>query len=375
MSSLLPSTLYSTLYIHISNRSKPPNVPRFHSECTIRFYTEHCRSVSNIIHVLQAHHSTNPDVPCGICGLTDGVLVRCAFGQHCQALMHPLCARNVGMYVTTKKEGTGRGTARMYCDRHGHIQRAKDLAKGGGGGRGGVSGEDLEQHALTAAQERKLQKEKALQQIASKEREYMLLHDVRLELEQIRLMLERITRREKQKKAVVTALRELHEAQVRHVGATMGQGAGAGQPPLPPPPPPPILDVDPIPAPRPLGEAEGATTAASPAPEIFLPPPPALLVAPTAGGAGVASPSSHQAKKAAGGKAGPGKKRKEPTPPGAAPADDTQGAAGQPATRGGRGGGKKAKTSEAEAGAGGTTAEEPPARRQRPPRAAAASLM
>ena len=68
--------------------------------------------------------------PCSICNRSDGAVVRCNYG-HCATGFHPLCGRNVGLYLTLR-EGGSKPTPRVYCCMHSDIQRRKDLQTGMG---------------------------------------------------------------------------------------------------------------------------------------------------------------------------------------------------------------------------------------------------
>lgn len=116
--------------------------------------------------------------PCEICGEQKGAVVPCSFG-HCQSYFHPLCARNAELYMPVRDGQGGRVHYRIYCGRHGSIQRAKDDANP-------VAG---------LAAERKVAHDRAMQALQAKERDYETLYSIRLELESVRIMLERICKR------------------------------------------------------------------------------------------------------------------------------------------------------------------------------------
>ena len=68
--------------------------------------------------------------PCSICNRSDGAVVRCNYG-HCATGFHPLCGRNVGLYLAMRESGS-KLTPRVYCCLHSDIQRRKDQQPGTG---------------------------------------------------------------------------------------------------------------------------------------------------------------------------------------------------------------------------------------------------
>ena len=67
---------------------------------------------------------------CSICNRSDGAVVRCNYG-HCASGFHPLCGRNVGLYLAMR-EGGSKPIPRVYCCLHSDIQRRKDQQTGMG---------------------------------------------------------------------------------------------------------------------------------------------------------------------------------------------------------------------------------------------------
>ncbi|KAG1679166.1 hypothetical protein FOA52_000522 [Chlamydomonas sp. UWO 241] len=60
------------------------------------------------------------DVPCGVCQLSHGAVVKCNYG-HCQTVFHPLCARRAGLYVPAKVGAGGKLAFRSYCLQHSDV--------------------------------------------------------------------------------------------------------------------------------------------------------------------------------------------------------------------------------------------------------------
>ncbi|XP_073285155.1 uncharacterized protein, partial [Primulina huaijiensis] len=103
---------------------------------------------------------------CIVCSRKQGVCLKCSYG-HCQTTFHPTCARSSAFHMTVHTVG-GKAQHKAYCEKHSSEQKAKADTQ-----RNGV--EEL----------------KSLKQI-------------RVELERLRLLCERIIKREKLKRELVT---------------------------------------------------------------------------------------------------------------------------------------------------------------------------
>ncbi|KAJ6816383.1 uncharacterized protein M6B38_416485 [Iris pallida] len=121
----------------------------------------------------QQNHVDGVDAPskekglltCGICHQKFGVCSKCSYGN-CQITFHPLCARTAGLYMNVKAMG-GRLHHKAYCEKHSLEQR---------------------------------QKADSLQ-YGTEELKY--IKQIRVELEKVRLLCERIIKREKVKRDLV----------------------------------------------------------------------------------------------------------------------------------------------------------------------------
>ncbi|KAL5714485.1 hypothetical protein ACHQM5_016441 [Ranunculus cassubicifolius] len=102
---------------------------------------------------------------CFICSRRIGLCIKCNYGN-CQSMFHPSCARNAGFYMHVKTAG-GKLLRKAYCDRH-----------------------SLEQREKAEAQQHGPEELKAVKQI-------------RVELERVRLLCERIIKREKVKRELI----------------------------------------------------------------------------------------------------------------------------------------------------------------------------
>ncbi|KAJ6798366.1 Uncharacterized protein M6B38_211595 [Iris pallida] len=102
---------------------------------------------------------------CGICHQKFGVCSKCSYGN-CQVTFHPLCARTAGLYMNVKAVG-GRLHHKAYCEKHSLEQRQKA---------------DNQQYGTE---------------------ELKNIKQIRVELEKVRLLCERIIKREKLKRDLV----------------------------------------------------------------------------------------------------------------------------------------------------------------------------
>ncbi|XP_073010390.1 uncharacterized protein [Typha latifolia] len=107
---------------------------------------------------------------CCICQRNVGACLKCSNGD-CQIMFHPSCARGAGFYMNTKGVG-GRLQHKAYCRKHSSVQREADS-----------------------------------QQYEAEELKSM--KDIRVELEKLRLLCERIIKREKLKRDLVLCSHEI----------------------------------------------------------------------------------------------------------------------------------------------------------------------
>ncbi|KAK9811508.1 hypothetical protein WJX72_005018 [[Myrmecia] bisecta] len=164
---------------------------------------------------------------CSICRRPYGAIIRCNLG-HCAAAFHPLCARNAGQYLAVR-EVVSKATYRAYCSLHSELQRAKDRINL-------PVGEGV---VLTKKDAKKREKEAQarfaeLVALTGRESERAVLRSVRLELEALRLLLERMNRREKLKREAARLMRDVHAlrlanpAEARALAATRQSEAEVG---------------------------------------------------------------------------------------------------------------------------------------------------
>uniref|UniRef100_A0A7N0UNA5 Uncharacterized protein n=1 Tax=Kalanchoe fedtschenkoi TaxID=63787 RepID=A0A7N0UNA5_KALFE len=99
---------------------------------------------------------------CCICRIKKGVSLKCHYG-HCQSTFHPSCARSAGFYMNIKSSGS-KIQHKAYCGKHSSEQRLKD---------------ENQKHGTD---------------------DLKSVKQVRVELERLRLLCERIVRREKLKR-------------------------------------------------------------------------------------------------------------------------------------------------------------------------------
>ncbi|WOG97315.1 hypothetical protein DCAR_0416655 [Daucus carota subsp. sativus] len=108
---------------------------------------------------------------CHICQRKQGVCVKCNYG-HCQSSFHPSCAKSAGFHMNLKACG-GKLQHKAYCEKHSMAERAKV---------------ETQRHGI--------------EDIKS-------LKPVRVELEKLRLLCERIIKREKLKRELVLCSHEI----------------------------------------------------------------------------------------------------------------------------------------------------------------------
>ncbi|XP_076958121.1 uncharacterized protein LOC143633759 [Bidens hawaiensis] len=108
---------------------------------------------------------------CLVCSRKEGVCLKCNFG-HCRSTFHPTCGRSAGLFMNVRTIG-GKLQHKAYCDKHSLVERTK-------------------------AETQKYGVE-----------EWNSLKKVRVELERLRLICERIIRREKLKRELVVCSHDM----------------------------------------------------------------------------------------------------------------------------------------------------------------------
>ncbi|RDY04519.1 hypothetical protein CR513_11762 [Mucuna pruriens] len=120
---------------------------------------------------------------CCICHRKHGVCMKCCYG-HCQTTFHPSCARSAGLYMNVRTAG-GKVQHKAYCEKH-----------------------SLEQKAKAETQKHGIEELKSIRQI-------------RVELERLRLLCERIVKREKIKRELVLCSHDILAFKRDHVARSV----------------------------------------------------------------------------------------------------------------------------------------------------------
>ncbi|XP_061350490.1 uncharacterized protein LOC133295665 isoform X2 [Gastrolobium bilobum] len=120
---------------------------------------------------------------CCICHRKHGVCMKCCYG-HCQTTFHPSCARSAGLYMNLRTAG-GKPQHKAYCEKH-----------------------SLEQKAKAETQKHGIEELKSIKQI-------------RVELERLRLLCERIVKREKIKRELVLCSHDILAFKRDHVARSV----------------------------------------------------------------------------------------------------------------------------------------------------------
>ncbi|XP_022141727.1 uncharacterized protein LOC111012014 isoform X3 [Momordica charantia] len=120
---------------------------------------------------------------CYICHRKHGVCLKCNYG-HCRSTFHPSCARSAGCYMTVKTSG-GKLQHKAYCEKHSSEQRAKA---------------ENQAHGIE---------------------ELNRVKQIRVELERLRLLCERIIKREKIKRDLVLCSHDVLAFKRDHVARSV----------------------------------------------------------------------------------------------------------------------------------------------------------
>ncbi|KAL0021383.1 hypothetical protein WJX77_010282 [Trebouxia sp. C0004] len=166
----------------------------------------------NICNAYQGVPDINADrlgVACAVCARsTDGAVIRCS-SSHCSVAFHPMCARNAGQYLAVKEVGN-KTVYKAFCGQHSQHARNRDRELGLAIEVAGMPPKDAKQQKDKAA----FANREALQGLAARESQHRQLAAIRLELERLRLLLERVSKRERLKREIARATTELQQAQL-----------------------------------------------------------------------------------------------------------------------------------------------------------------
>ena len=122
--------------------------------------------------------------------------MRCNAG-HCATAYHPLCGRNNGQYLAIREgPAAGRSVYRSYCALHSEAQREKDLGHAIAleGPASVLRKEAKRRQALDRANAA------ALEALEERQAERATLTRTRLDLESLRILLQRVVKRERLKR-------------------------------------------------------------------------------------------------------------------------------------------------------------------------------
>ncbi|XP_004515667.1 uncharacterized protein [Cicer arietinum] len=120
---------------------------------------------------------------CCICHHKHGVCMKCCYG-HCLTTFHPSCARSAGLFMVVRTVG-GKIQHKAYCEKHSSEQRAKA---------------ETQKHGVE---------------------ELKSIKQIRVELERLRLLCERIVKREKIKRELVLCSHDILAFKRDHVARSV----------------------------------------------------------------------------------------------------------------------------------------------------------
>uniref|UniRef100_A0A2P2MIS0 Uncharacterized protein LOC105638874 isoform X1 n=1 Tax=Rhizophora mucronata TaxID=61149 RepID=A0A2P2MIS0_RHIMU len=120
---------------------------------------------------------------CCVCRRNHGVCIKCCYG-HCQSTFHPSCSRSAGFYMNVKTIN-GKLQHKAYCEKHSMEQRAKA---------------ESQKHGVE---------------------EIRNFRQIRVELERLRLLCERIIKREKLKRDLVLCSHNILVCKRDHVARSV----------------------------------------------------------------------------------------------------------------------------------------------------------
>lgn len=155
---------------------------------------------------------------CDICGKVDGAVINCKHPGTCQYNFHVMCARNCGLYLTVRPDFQGKPLYRIYCAIHSRGQQEKDAqalaARIEGQSKAAIAANDKALRAQI--------RETAMLDLAYREDELIFLRQIRVNLENSRLLVDQCKRREKLKKQLVATKHALHAERLQNPLAAVG---------------------------------------------------------------------------------------------------------------------------------------------------------
>ncbi|CAI8597455.1 unnamed protein product [Vicia faba] len=120
---------------------------------------------------------------CCVCHRRHGVCIKCCYG-HCLTTFHPSCARSAGLFMIVRTAG-GKMQHKAYCEKHSPEQRAKS---------------ENQKHGVE---------------------ELKSIKQIRVELERLRLLCERIVKREKIKRELVLCSHDILAFKRDHIARSV----------------------------------------------------------------------------------------------------------------------------------------------------------
>ncbi|KAK1407658.1 hypothetical protein QVD17_39279 [Tagetes erecta] len=120
---------------------------------------------------------------CLVCSRREGVCIKCSYG-HCQSTFHPTCGRSAGLFMNVRTIG-GKIHHKAYCEKHSLAERTKA---------------ESQKHGAE---------------------DWNSLKKVRVELERLRLICERIIRREKLKRELVLCTHDMLRCNRESISSSM----------------------------------------------------------------------------------------------------------------------------------------------------------
>ena len=197
----------------------------WHSEVQLHD-TDNLVAVTGLEHI----RAEKSQLSCTVCKQTKGAVVQCSFGN-CRVAFHPLCARMAGYHMPIRDGAGGKAIVKQYCREHGSVMRSQgDAAPPKAPLK--PKEDPLPKAAPKAkAKAKEPSKETAMRELEAKQASFAALRYMRRELEHLRLMCDRVVKREKVKKDLLKAEHECWRKRLESPALAMA--TEASMPPAP----------------------------------------------------------------------------------------------------------------------------------------------
>ena len=202
---------------------------------TAFFFNLQLHDTDSLVAVTGLEHirAEKSQLSCTVCKQTKGAVVQCSFGN-CRVAFHPLCARMAGYHMPIRDGAGGKAIVKQYCRQHGSVMRSQGDAAPPKAPLKPKEDPSPKAAPKAKAKAKEPSKETAKRELEAKQASFAALRYMRRELEHLRLMCDRVVKREKVKKDLLKAEHECWRKRLESPALAMATEASMPPAPLAP---------------------------------------------------------------------------------------------------------------------------------------------